>query len=68
MRARELESTLARIVLANGPNGALRLGWHDALDQIATEIGSPWMRENVVPLPAGPPERHIGPNIASSGP
>jgi hypothetical protein len=40
----------------------------EVLDQIATEIGSPWMRENVVPLLAGPPDRHIGPSIVSSGP
>ena len=38
----------------------------DALDQIATDIGSPWMRENVVPLLAGPPQRHIGDVIASA--
>jgi hypothetical protein len=40
----------------------------EVLDQIATEIGSPWMREHVVPLLDGPPQRHIGPSIASSGP
>ncbi len=38
----------------------------DVLDQIATEVGSPWMRENIVPLLDGPPQRHIGPTIASS--
>jgi hypothetical protein len=38
----------------------------EVLDQIATEVGSPWMRANVVPLLAGPPERHIGPIVASS--
>jgi hypothetical protein len=38
----------------------------DALDRIATEVGSPWMGANVVPLLAGPPERHIGPLIASA--
>jgi len=40
----------------------------EVLDQIASEVGSPWMRANVVPLLAGPPERHIGPIIASSEP
>ncbi len=36
------------------------------LDRVATEVGSPWMTANVVPLLAGPPARHIGPVIASS--
>ena len=38
----------------------------DALNRVATEIGSPWMTANVAPLLAGPPDRHIGPTIASS--
>jgi hypothetical protein len=38
----------------------------DVLDRIATEVGSPWMVANVVPLLAGPPERHIGDVIASA--
>jgi hypothetical protein len=38
----------------------------DALDRVATEVGSPWMVANVVPLLAGPPERRIGPLIASA--
>lgn len=37
----------------------------ETLDRIATEVGSPWMREHVVPLLAGPPERHIGPALLS---
>lgn len=36
------------------------------LDRIATEVGSPWMIANVVPLLAGPPDRYIGATIASS--
>jgi hypothetical protein len=36
------------------------------LDRIATEVGSPWMRANVVPLLVGPPERQLGPVIAST--
>ena len=36
------------------------------LDRLATEVGTPWMRDNVIPLLAGPPERHIGPIIASA--
>jgi len=35
------------------------------LDRIATEVGSPWMVANVVPLLAGPPDRRIGPTLAS---
>lgn len=38
----------------------------ETLDRVATEVGSPWMRANVVPLLAGPPERHIGPIAAST--
>jgi hypothetical protein len=37
----------------------------ETLDRLATEVGSPWMRANVVPLLAGPPERHLGPIIAT---
>lgn len=35
------------------------------LDRIATEVGSPWMAANVGPLLAAPPERHLGPVVAS---
>lgn len=38
----------------------------EVLDRLATEVGSPWMVANVVPLLSGPPSRHIGPLIASS--
>jgi hypothetical protein len=38
----------------------------ETLDRLATEVGSPWMSAHVVPLLAGPPQRHIGPVIASS--
>lgn len=38
----------------------------EVLDRIATEVGSPWMCEHVVPLLDGPPQRHIGPSLASS--
>jgi hypothetical protein len=38
----------------------------EVLDRVATEVGSPWMVANVVPLLAGPPERHLGPVIASA--
>ena len=38
----------------------------ETLDRIASEVGSPWMVANVVPLLAAPPARHIGPVIASA--
>ena len=38
----------------------------EVLDRIATEVGSPCMREHVVPLLDGPPQRHIGESLASS--
>ncbi|MEY2397628.1 MAG: hypothetical protein QOJ00_802 [Actinomycetota bacterium] len=38
----------------------------DVLDRVATEVGSPWMTANVAPRLAGPPDRQIGPTIASS--
>ncbi len=38
----------------------------DTLDRIATEVGSPWMIANVVPLLASPPERHLGRVVASA--
>lgn len=40
----------------------------DVLNRVATEVGSPWMTANVVPLLAGAADRHIGPTIASSHP
>jgi hypothetical protein len=35
-------------------------------DRIAREVGGPWMRENIVPLPAGDTERSVGEVIASA--
>ena len=40
----------------------------EVLDRIATEVGSPWMREHIVPLLDGPPQRHVGETIAHAGP
>jgi hypothetical protein len=39
----------------------------EVLNRVATEVGSPWMVEHIVPLLAGPPDRHIGPLIATTG-
>ncbi len=38
----------------------------EVLDRLATEVGSSWMVANVVPLLASPPERHLGPIVATS--
>jgi hypothetical protein len=38
----------------------------EALDRFADEVGSPWMMEHVVPLLASPPERHLGPLVATT--
>jgi hypothetical protein len=38
----------------------------EVLDRVASEVGSPWMVEHVVPLLASPPERHIGSLVATS--
>lgn len=35
------------------------------VDRIATEVGSPWMREHIVPLLAAPPDRKVGPVITA---
>lgn len=37
-----------------------------ALDRVATEVGSPWMMANVVPLLASPPERYLGPLVVTT--
>jgi hypothetical protein len=36
-----------------------------SLDRLRVEIGSDWMRENVVPRAAGPPERMAGQVVMS---
>jgi hypothetical protein len=36
------------------------------LDTFAAEVGTPWMMEHVVPLLASPPERHLGPLVATT--
>jgi hypothetical protein len=39
----------------------------DALERVATEVGSPWMVANVVPLLVAPPERHLGSLVVTTG-
>jgi hypothetical protein len=38
----------------------------EALDRVATEVGSPWMMTHVVHLLVSSPERHIGPLVATT--
>jgi hypothetical protein len=37
----------------------------DLLDKFASKVGSPWMME-VEPLLTSPPERHVGPLVATT--
>ena len=37
----------------------------EALDGMASKLGNTWMAENIAPLLTGPPERRIGPIVAS---
>ena len=39
----------------------------DVLDRLATEVGSPWMRANIVPLLSRPPERVVGAVVVGTG-
>jgi len=38
----------------------------DDPDRMMREVGSPWMREHVVPLLAGPTDRRVGVVVAST--
>lgn len=38
----------------------------DDADRVMQEVGSPWMREHVVPLLAGPTDRRVGEVVAST--
>lgn len=38
----------------------------EALDRIADEVGNTWMRENVLPYLAAPPDRQVGRIVATS--
>jgi hypothetical protein len=39
----------------------------DIAARVTEEIGSPWMREHIVPLLAGPTDRRTGDVVASTG-
>ena len=38
----------------------------ETIDRFATEVGSPWMMDHVVPVLASPPERSIGPLVVTT--
>ncbi|MGN6473561.1 MAG: hypothetical protein ACTHK4_07935 [Mycobacteriales bacterium] len=38
----------------------------ETLDRVATEVGNSWMRENVIPYLAEPPDRQVGKVVATS--
>lgn len=38
----------------------------EVLEEVTARVGSPWMREHIVPLLAGPTERVFGPVVAST--
>jgi hypothetical protein len=68
-QAREIEGFRGLHVLEVAPDHYILIIIGDTpevLDRVATEVGSPWMMTNVVPLLASPPERHVGPLVATS--
>jgi hypothetical protein len=58
----------AHVVLTDSHEVVLLIIARDAaaLEQIATEVGGPWMQEHVVPLLAGQPRRVVGQVIGST--
>lgn len=69
-QARAIEGFGALHVVQAAPDHFILIITGDSptvLDRVATEVGSPWMMANVVPLLASPPERHLGPIVATSG-
>jgi hypothetical protein len=68
-RAREIDGFRELHVVQVAPDHFILIISGDTLevlDRVASEVGSPWMVEHVVPLLASPPERHIGPFVATS--
>jgi hypothetical protein len=55
-----------RLVKVDHRHAILVLGFSDAEieERIKSEIGGPWMREHIVPLLDGPPERSSGEVVA----
>jgi hypothetical protein len=54
-----VQATEDHVILLIGGDSA------EAVDRVATEVGSPWMLAHVVPLLVAPPERHVGPVVAT---
>jgi hypothetical protein len=68
-RAREIDGFRGLHVVQVAPDHFILIISGDTpevLDRVASEVGSPWMVEHVVPLLASPPERHVGPLVATS--
>ncbi len=61
-------ASAAQVVQVDDTHIALILEFTSAedADRVASEIGGPWMREHIVPLPARGPERSVGEVIASA--
>jgi hypothetical protein len=70
-QARDIEGFLGLHIVQAAPDHFILIitgETPEVLDRVATEVGSPWMVAHVVPLLASPPERHIGPLVATSDP
>jgi hypothetical protein len=68
-QARAIEGFRGLHIVQAAPNHFILIITGDnpeVLDRVATEVGSPWMTAHIVPLLASPPERHVGPLIATS--
>jgi hypothetical protein len=67
--ARSIEGFLGLHIVEAAPDHFILVIFGEdaaALDRVATEVGSPWMTANVASLLASPPERHLGPLVAST--
>jgi hypothetical protein len=65
---RAIEGFVGLQIVHSAPDEAILLITADSaetLERIATEVGGPWMRANVVPLLKVPPDRRLGPVVAS---
>ena len=61
-------ATAAHVAQVNDTHLVLILEFASAADadRVAQEVGGPWMREHILPLLAGGPERSVGEVIASA--
>jgi hypothetical protein len=67
-RIRDAGATTARVVRVNDTHLVLILEFASAedADRVATDVGGPWMREQILPLLARGPERSVAEVIASA--